>query len=276
MAGPADLAYPRNQFNFALSMGEPPDEPSLSDRFRSWAKLHAKNGRASSKQAPILPNSEQPQISLRDGQRRSEGANKTTNDRNGIKTDIISDNSPTASPSAAPPPQDTEAHGEKSPAVEQNAQDEKTSIPTRVKNGMKRFGIHTKEAILHSWINVLLIFVPIGIAVNFAGLDPEIIFAMNAIAIVPLAGLLTHATESVASRLGDTLGALLNVSFGNAVEVIILYVFGQLGCVNHCMLTEIQYVRDTKLAQSKAVLKTCPSLKAVIFGLLPGHGVPHP
>ena len=48
-------------------------------------------------------------------------------------------------------------------------------------------------------------------------LSPGIIFGMNAIAIIPLAGLLSFATESVAARLGDTLGALLNVSFGNAV-----------------------------------------------------------
>ncbi len=44
---------------------------------------------------------------------------------------------------------------------------------------------------------------------------------MNALAIVPLASLLSHATEGVASRLGDTIGALLNVTFGNAVELII-------------------------------------------------------
>lgn len=48
-----------------------------------------------------------------------------------------------------------------------------------------------------------------------------VVFAMNAIAIVPLAGLLSHATESVASRMGDTAGALVNVTFGNAVELII-------------------------------------------------------
>lgn len=65
---------------------------------------------------------------------------------------------------------------------------------------------------------------PIGIAAEFAHLKPEIVFAMNAIAIIPLAGLLTHATESVAVRLGDTLGALLNVSFGNAVELIIFII----------------------------------------------------
>ncbi|SPQ18461.1 de59bd48-ff8c-44bb-9daa-8e2ccbac04d6 [Thermothielavioides terrestris] len=47
---------------------------------------------------------------------------------------------------------------------------------------------------------------------------------MNAVAIVPLAGVLSYATESVASRLGDTVGALMNVTFGNAVELIIFII----------------------------------------------------
>ena len=82
-----------------------------------------------------------------------------------------------------------------------------------------------KKVLLHSWINVLLVFVPLGIASHVVHLNPDIVFVMNAIAIIPLAGLLTYATESVAQRLGDTLGALLNVSFGNAVELIILCVY---------------------------------------------------
>ena len=77
---------------------------------------------------------------------------------------------------------------------------------------------------LSSYINLLLVFVPVGIAAEAAGLSPGIIFGMNAIAIIPLAGLLSHATESVAKRMGDTVGALMNVTFGNAVELIILYV----------------------------------------------------
>jgi Ca2+:H+ antiporter len=79
-----------------------------------------------------------------------------------------------------------------------------------------------KKIALHSWVNILLVFVPVGIALHFASINPNIVFAVNAIAIIPLAGLLTYATESVAHKLGDTLGALLNVSFGNAVELIIL------------------------------------------------------
>ncbi|KAL8928593.1 MAG: hypothetical protein Q9208_001827 [Pyrenodesmia sp. 3 TL-2023] len=85
----------------------------------------------------------------------------------------------------------------------------------------RRFYNTLKKICLSSWINVLLVFVPIGIACNLGRVNPTLIFAMNAIAIIPLAGMLSFATESVAHRLGDTLGALLNVSFGNAVELII-------------------------------------------------------
>ena len=86
----------------------------------------------------------------------------------------------------------------------------------------RAFFLDMKHALLHTWINALLVFVPIGIAASLAGLSPEIVFAVNAIAVVPLASLLAYATESTAVRLGDTIGALLNVTFGNAVELIIL------------------------------------------------------
>ncbi|KAJ5537635.1 hypothetical protein N7494_007114 [Penicillium frequentans] len=105
--------------------------------------------------------------------------------------------------------------------------DEKNSQPgllLRMRNGSGRFYTHTKDALFHSWVNVLLVFVPVGIASKAAGLNPDIVFAMNAVAIIPLAGLLSHATESVASRLGDTIGALINVTFGNAVELIIFII----------------------------------------------------
>lgn len=79
--------------------------------------------------------------------------------------------------------------------------------------------------ITHSWINVLLVTVPVGIVIaNVPGIHPGAVFGVNAIAIIPLAGLLSHATESVASEMGDALGALLNVTFGNAVELIIFII----------------------------------------------------
>ncbi|RLL93763.1 hypothetical protein CFD26_100311 [Aspergillus turcosus] len=100
----------------------------------------------------------------------------------------------------------------------------KQGLIVRMKHGTVRFGRHTKEVLFHSWVNVLLVFVPVGIAVEAIGLNPAVIFAMNAVAIIPLAGILSHATECVASRLGDTVGALINVTFGNAVELIIFII----------------------------------------------------
>lgn len=78
-------------------------------------------------------------------------------------------------------------------------------------------------SLTYSWLNVLLVFVPLGIIVAKVGNVPGgVVFATNCIAVVPLAGMLSFATESVARNMGDSLGALLNVTFGNAVEMIIL------------------------------------------------------
>ena len=81
------------------------------------------------------------------------------------------------------------------------------------------------KIITYSWVNVLLVFVPIAIICSEVDAIPgSVAFAMNAIAIIPLAGLLSHATECVARKLGDTIGALMNVTFGNAVELIIFII----------------------------------------------------
>ncbi|KAI8142801.1 calcium/proton exchanger [Fennellomyces sp. T-0311] len=71
-----------------------------------------------------------------------------------------------------------------------------------------------------SWINVLVVFIPIGIASHFVW-SPTVTFILNFIAIVPLAKLLGFATEDIALRTGEVIGGLLNASFGNAVELII-------------------------------------------------------
>lgn len=75
--------------------------------------------------------------------------------------------------------------------------------------------------LFNSWINVLLIFSPIGIAVNYAGINKVAVFVINFIAIIPLAAMLSYATEEIALRTGEVIGGLLNASFGNAVELIV-------------------------------------------------------
>jgi len=72
-----------------------------------------------------------------------------------------------------------------------------------------------RATLLNSYINVLLIFVPIGIAVNYApGVSRVGVFVINFIAIIPLAAMLSYATEEIALRVGETLGGLLNATFG--------------------------------------------------------------
>jgi Ca2+:H+ antiporter len=119
-----------------------------------------------------------------------------------------------ALPPPAPPPTSEEPHGEASPTIELG----------KKPNIMLRFYNTSKEILLSSYINILLVFVPIGIAINFTNVSPTVVFAMNAIAIIPLAKLLCYATDSVALSMGDTIGALMNITFGNAVELIILSV----------------------------------------------------
>lgn len=68
----------------------------------------------------------------------------------------------------------------------------------------------------------LLAFVP-GVFVA-ARLRPEghtLLFVLSVVAIVPLAALLSHATESVAAKTGDAVGGLLNATLGNLTELII-------------------------------------------------------
>ncbi|TVY56749.1 Vacuolar calcium ion transporter, partial [Lachnellula cervina] len=78
-----------------------------------------------------------------------------------------------------------------------------------------------QATIFNSWINILLLAAPAGIACNYAGLDGKVIFCVNFIAIIPLAAMLSFATEEIALHVGESLGGLLNASFGNAVEIIV-------------------------------------------------------
>jgi len=72
-----------------------------------------------------------------------------------------------------------------------------------------------------SAIYFLLVFAPIAVVLNLVGADHLILFAMAIIGLIPLAKLIGDSTEHLASHYGATLGSLLNVTFGNAAEIII-------------------------------------------------------
>jgi Ca2+:H+ antiporter len=70
-------------------------------------------------------------------------------------------------------------------------------------------------------LNLLLVFVPISIALELSHGPPLAIFITSCLSILPVAGLMGHATEELAKHLGSTIGGLLNATFGNAAELII-------------------------------------------------------
>lgn len=68
----------------------------------------------------------------------------------------------------------------------------------------------------------LLVFVPlVFVAVRVMPEAHTQHFVLSVLAIVPLAALLSHATESVAAKTGDAVGGLLNATLGNLTELVI-------------------------------------------------------
>ncbi len=56
--------------------------------------------------------------------------------------------------------------------------------------------------------------VPVGVALNYTHSNPFAIFIANSVAVIPLAVILSYATEEVAYHTGETVGGLLNATFG--------------------------------------------------------------
>ncbi|KAJ3368406.1 hypothetical protein GGF31_006367 [Allomyces arbusculus] len=83
-----------------------------------------------------------------------------------------------------------------------------------------------------SWLNVLLIFIILGVISDLLEWGPIPTFILNFLAIIPLASLLGFATEEIALRTNETIGGLLNATFGNAVEIIMAIIALSKGLVS--------------------------------------------
>ena len=78
------------------------------------------------------------------------------------------------------------------------------------------------DEILQNKLLWLLIFVPAVFVVERTSPESHTtLFVLSVLATVPLAGLLSHATESVAAKTGDAVGGLLNATLGNLTELVI-------------------------------------------------------
>lgn len=87
----------------------------------------------------------------------------------------------------------------------------------------------------NSPMNVLLVFVPLGVAAALLKWSQTLVFVFNFLGVIPLAMILGRATEDIAAHTNQTIGGLINATFGNAVELVRCYclgkcVRGDLGC----------------------------------------------
>lgn len=99
-----------------------------------------------------------------------------------------------------------------------------------------------KATMLCSPVNILIVFVPLGLIAGMADWGAPAVFTLNFLAIIPLAAMLSFATEEIAEHVGPSLGGLLNATFGNAVELIVSVVAlreGQIEVVQSSMLGSI-------------------------------------
>ncbi|KAJ7475750.1 Calcium/proton exchanger [Mycena latifolia] len=93
-----------------------------------------------------------------------------------------------------------------------------------------------RSIIFASWLNVLLVFIPVSWALHFADPDQHtLIFIFSFLAKISLAKLLDFAVDELSLRVGQTLATLLSISFGNTVELIVAII-----ALTHCELGVVQ------------------------------------
>ena len=139
-------------------------------------------------------------------------------------------------------------------------------------------------------------------ALDLAGASAGLVFGTSALGIVPTAALMGRATEELAARSGPGIGGLLNVTFGNAPELIIaLFALGQglhevvkasiIGSIIGNILLVLGgamlaggigrekqvFSRTTASVQTSMLLLAAAALMMpAIFELVEGKGLPHP
>jgi Ca2+:H+ antiporter len=73
------------------------------------------------------------------------------------------------------------------------------------------------------WPYLLVPFIPLAIILELTHASASIIFITSALGVIPTAALMGRATEELAARSGPGIGGFLNVTFGNAPELIIAF-----------------------------------------------------
>jgi Ca2+:H+ antiporter len=152
------------------------------------------------------------------------------------------------------------------------------------------------------WPYLLVPFIPLAVVLDLAHVDPIAIFFVSAAGVIPTAALMGRATEELAARSGPGVGGLLNVTFGNAPEIIIalfalneglhevvkasligsmlgniLLVLGAAMLVGGLGRDRQYFDRTAASAQSAMLLLAAVALvMPAIFELIDGNGLPLP
>jgi len=79
----------------------------------------------------------------------------------------------------------------------------------------------TRGVLYSSYMNVLLVSVPIGIAAGSFGAPDVVVFFLNWLAIIPLASLIAFSTRELSGSVGLVLGRLLKATLSNIFEIIV-------------------------------------------------------
>jgi len=152
------------------------------------------------------------------------------------------------------------------------------------------------------WSTVLVPFIPIAVVLDLAHTSAVAIFFTSALGVIPTAAAMGKATEELAARSGPGIGGLLNVTFGNAPELIIalfalgaglhevvkasiigsilgntLLVLGAAMFVGGLGRDRQHFDRTAASAQSSMLLLAAAALiMPAVFELVEGRGLPQP
>ncbi|MEJ7784952.1 MAG: calcium/proton exchanger [Solirubrobacteraceae bacterium] len=152
------------------------------------------------------------------------------------------------------------------------------------------------------WTTYLLPAIVVAIVLEVQHADPSLIFGFSALGVIPTAALMGKATEELAARSGPGIGGFLNVTFGNAPELIIalvalnaglhevvkasiigsilgnvLLVLGVAMVAGGAKRDKQTFSRTAATAQSAMLLLACVALvMPAIFELVEGQGLPLP
>jgi len=91
-------------------------------------------------------------------------------------------------------------------------------------------------------MHYLLLFAILAVIAQIFSANPVLLFALSFLGMIPLACLLGEATEVLAVHTGPKVGALLNATFGTAVELILLFALlrsGQIDVVKASLVGSI-------------------------------------